>query len=46
MLYEVITEGVNAINDGCLADVAPTLLELLGMEQPKDMTGKSLLVKG
>lgn len=30
---------------GCLADIAPTLLELMGMEQPKEMTGKSLLVK-
>ncbi|HIZ79386.1 MAG TPA: 2,3-bisphosphoglycerate-independent phosphoglycerate mutase [Candidatus Lachnoclostridium stercorigallinarum] len=31
---------------GCLADIAPTLIELMGMEQPKEMTGKSLLVKG
>ena len=30
---------------GCLADIAPTLIELLGMEQPKEMTGKSLIVK-
>lgn len=30
---------------GCLADIAPTLLELMGMEQPKEMTGKSLLLK-
>jgi 2,3-bisphosphoglycerate-independent phosphoglycerate mutase len=28
---------------GILADVAPTLLELLGMDQPVEMTGKSLL---
>ncbi len=28
----------------CLADVAPTLLELLGLEQPQEMTGRSLLV--
>ena len=25
---------------GCLADIAPTLIELMGMEQPKEMTGK------
>lgn len=31
--------------NGCLADIAPTLIELMGMEQPEDMTGKSLLVK-
>ena len=30
---------------GCLADIIPTLLELMGMEQPAEMTGKSLLVK-
>jgi 2,3-bisphosphoglycerate-independent phosphoglycerate mutase len=30
-------------NDGILADVAPTLLFMLGMPQPKEMTGKSLL---
>ncbi|MBE5978134.1 MAG: 2,3-bisphosphoglycerate-independent phosphoglycerate mutase [Paenibacillaceae bacterium] len=30
---------------GCLADIAPTLIELLGMEQPKEMTGKSLIVR-
>ena len=30
---------------GCLADIAPTLIELMGLEQPKEMTGKSLLVK-
>ncbi len=32
------------VNDGILADVAPTLLEMLGVKQPKQMTGKSLLV--
>jgi 2,3-bisphosphoglycerate-independent phosphoglycerate mutase len=30
---------------GCLADIAPTLIELMGMEQPAEMTGKSLLVR-
>lgn len=30
---------------GCLADIAPTLIELMGMEQPKEMSGKSLIVK-
>lgn len=30
---------------GCLADIVPTLLEIMGMEQPKEMTGKSLLIK-
>lgn len=30
---------------GCLADIVPTLIEIMGMEQPVEMTGKSLLVK-
>ncbi|MDX6690750.1 MAG: 2,3-bisphosphoglycerate-independent phosphoglycerate mutase [Solirubrobacteraceae bacterium] len=31
-------------NGGVLADVAPTALDLLGIEQPAEMTGRSLLV--
>ena len=30
---------------GCLADIVPTLIDVMGMEQPKEMTGKSLLIK-
>ena len=30
---------------GCLADIAPTLIEIMGLEQPREMTGKSLLVR-
>ena len=30
---------------GCLADIAPTLIEMMGMQQPEEMTGKSLSVK-
>ncbi|MCF0130987.1 MAG: 2,3-bisphosphoglycerate-independent phosphoglycerate mutase [Pseudobutyrivibrio sp.] len=30
---------------GALCDIAPTLLEIMGLEQPKEMTGKSLLIK-
>jgi 2,3-bisphosphoglycerate-independent phosphoglycerate mutase len=32
------------VQDGILADVAPTLLEMLGVPKPQEMTGKSLLV--
>jgi 2,3-bisphosphoglycerate-independent phosphoglycerate mutase len=32
------------LEDGILADVAPTLLQLLGLPKPKEMTGHSLLV--
>ena len=38
-------EGCGLREGGCLADIAPTLIELMGMEQPKEMTGKSLLVR-
>ncbi|RYD22615.1 MAG: 2,3-bisphosphoglycerate-independent phosphoglycerate mutase [Verrucomicrobiaceae bacterium] len=31
------------VNDGILADVAPTMLQMLGLAQPPQMTGKSLL---
>ncbi|MCQ4875245.1 MULTISPECIES: 2,3-bisphosphoglycerate-independent phosphoglycerate mutase [Odoribacteraceae] len=32
------------LRDGVLADVAPTVLAIMGLPQPKEMTGKSLLV--
>ncbi|MXP65649.1 2,3-bisphosphoglycerate-independent phosphoglycerate mutase [Roseomonas sp. M0104] len=38
-------QGV-ALAEGRLADVAPTLLALMGLEQPAAMTGRSLLRKG
>ena len=31
--------------NGCLADIIPTLIELMGMKQPEEMTGKSLLIR-
>ena len=30
---------------GCLADIAPTMLEVLGIAQPAEMTGVSLIAK-
>ena len=30
---------------GCLADIVPTLIQIMGEEQPVEMTGKSLLIK-
>ena len=29
---------------GALCDIIPTLIEMMGMEQPAEMTGKSLLI--
>ena len=37
--------GIGLRENGVLADIAPTLLELMGLPQPKEMTGKSLLIK-
>jgi 2,3-bisphosphoglycerate-independent phosphoglycerate mutase len=40
----ILTDESVALRDGgVLADVAPTILELLGIEQPPPMTGRSLL---
>ncbi len=40
----VLVDGhAEAIQDGILADVAPTLLDLLGLPQPQEMTGHTLL---
>jgi 2,3-bisphosphoglycerate-independent phosphoglycerate mutase len=33
------------LRDGILADVAPTLLDLMGMARPPEMTGQSLIVR-
>ena len=40
----VTVEGIE-LNDGKLADVAPTMLELLGLDKPEEMTGVSLIKK-
>jgi 2,3-bisphosphoglycerate-independent phosphoglycerate mutase len=39
----VTSKDVSLPREGVLADVAPTLLELLGIAQPAAMTGRSLL---
>jgi 2,3-bisphosphoglycerate-independent phosphoglycerate mutase len=39
----VTREGLTLRSGGILADVAPTLLELLRIEQPAEMTGSSLV---
>ena len=39
----VTGEGLELRDGGILADVAPTVLEILGIEQPPEMTGSSLI---
>jgi 2,3-bisphosphoglycerate-independent phosphoglycerate mutase len=44
-LYLVVPQMalVRLRNDGILADVAPTILDILGIPKPKDMTGRTLI---
>ena len=40
-----VTENKNAtVKNGVLADVAPSILHIMGLEQPKEMTGKNLII--
>lgn len=41
----IITKEGIELNDGKLADIAPTMLELIGLPIPKEMTGNSLIRK-
>jgi len=41
--FVVTADGAALDGEGILADVAPTILALLGFEQPPEMTGRSLL---
>ena len=42
--FIVTKENVTLRHDASLCDVAPTLLKLLGIEQPVEMTGKSVII--
>ena len=41
----VTDQKEKSLNSGVLADVAPTILDIMGVAQPAEMTGKSLIVK-
>jgi 2,3-bisphosphoglycerate-independent phosphoglycerate mutase len=41
--FLVTVEGVELSGGGVLADVAPTILRVLGIDQPAEMTGRSLI---
>lgn len=41
----VTQEGITIRDGGILADLAPTMLDLLGVEQPAEMTGKTIIQK-
>ena len=39
----VVSDRVKSVKDGILADVAPTVLKMMGLEQPAEMTGEALV---
>ena len=41
--FIVVGENCTLRDNGVLADIAPTMLKLLGLEQPKEMTGTSII---
>ena len=41
--FIVINAGVDKVKDGKLADVAPTILKLMGIVKPEAMTGEALI---
>ncbi len=41
----LIGDGAKELKNGRLADLAPTMLDLMGLEKPSEMTGESLLIK-
>ena len=43
--FIIASDGYRLDGPGRLADVAPTMLDIMGIEKPKEMTGRSLLVK-
>lgn len=41
--FIVVSNNVKSVRDGGLSDIAPTILKLLNIPQPSDMTGHSLI---
>jgi 2,3-bisphosphoglycerate-independent phosphoglycerate mutase len=39
----VVSDRVKSVKSGVLADVAPTVLDLMGLAKPAEMTGESLV---
>jgi 2,3-bisphosphoglycerate-independent phosphoglycerate mutase len=41
--FIVVDNDIKHVDNGILADIAPTILKLMGIDQPKEMTGKPLI---
>ncbi len=39
----VVSDSIKAVHDGVLADLAPTVLKIMGLPQPAEMTGHALV---
>jgi 2,3-bisphosphoglycerate-independent phosphoglycerate mutase len=39
----IVDDDIKSVENGILADVAPTILKIMDIEQPADMTGKALV---
>ncbi len=44
--FVITREGLTLRDEGILADVAPTVLDLLGVERPEEMTGRTMIAEG
>jgi 2,3-bisphosphoglycerate-independent phosphoglycerate mutase len=43
LVHLIITDNSINLHDGKLGDIAPTMLDLLNLDIPEEMTGKSLI---
>ncbi len=43
--FILVSDKYSKVKDGILADVAPTILRIMGLSQPSEMTGKVLIVE-
>jgi 2,3-bisphosphoglycerate-independent phosphoglycerate mutase len=43
--FIILKKDIKLVEKGILADVAPTVLDLMGIKQPEEMTGNSLILK-
>jgi 2,3-bisphosphoglycerate-independent phosphoglycerate mutase len=41
--FIVVGDGIKSVHNGGLADIAPTILKILGIKKPAEMTGNSLV---